>query len=70
MSNTIQNTRLNKNDFSREVLTPEWFNKNGKAFKYMDDDALKEREAFLKKYNTDILKNLEGMMLLRKSFEW
>lgn len=68
MSNTIQNTRLNKNDFSREVLTPEWFNKNGKAFKYMDEEALKEREAFLKKYNTDILKNLEGMMLLRKIF--
>lgn len=57
-----------KNESVQRVLTPEWFNENGKAFVYLDEEAEKERQAFLKKYNPDILKTLEGMTLLRTVF--
>ena len=55
-------------DMVGNLLTPEWFNENGKAFLYMDEEAEVERQAFLKKYNPDILRNLEGMTLLRTIF--
>ena len=55
-------------DMVGNLLTPEWFNENGKAFLYLDEEAEVERQAFLKKYNPDILRNLEGMTLLRTIF--
>ncbi len=57
-----------KSESVQGVLTPEWFNENGKAFAYLDEEAEAERQAFLKKYNPEILKSLEGMTLLRTVF--
>ncbi len=59
---------LQISDNKGQILTPEWFNENGKAFAYLDEEAETERQAFLKKYNPEILKSLEGMTLLRTIF--
>lgn len=59
---------VNNKNIDGNLLTPEWFNENGKAFAYLDEEAEKERQAFLQKYNPDILKTLEGMTLLRTVF--
>lgn len=55
-------------DFDADTLTPEWFNEKGKAFLYLDDEAAEERERFLKKYAPEVLRNLEGLSLLRTIF--
>ncbi len=51
-----------------DILTPEWFNENGQAFLYLDEEAATEREKFLKKYAPDVLRGLDGLTLLRTIF--
>lgn len=49
-------------------LTPEWFNEKSQPLLYLDDEANSARTEFLKKYSPDILKELEGINLLRTIF--
>ena len=51
-----------------DTLTVEWFNENGKALTYLDDEAQTERENFLKKYGPELLRELEGLTLIRTVF--
>ncbi len=59
---------IDKNVYENNVLTPEWFNENGQAFLYLDDKAAVEREKFLEKYEPDVIRGLEGLLLLRTIF--
>lgn len=59
---------LDEKAYENDVLTPEWFNENGQAFLYLDEEAADEREKFLKKYAPDVLRGLDGLTLLRTIF--
>lgn len=61
-------TSLVEKELEGEHLTPEWFNKKGQTFLYLDDEAAEEREKFLKKYSPQVLRGLEGLTLLRTIF--
>ena len=54
--------------FNGDRLDVEWFNEKGKAYLYLDEEATKTRDDFLKKYNPEKLKELEGVALLRTIF--
>ena len=53
---------------STSLLTPEWFKAKCQPFLYLDAEAASERDAFMKKYSPELLRELEGIALLRTIF--
>lgn len=69
-SNHIKDNGNNSDDYTSDLvtLTPEWFKAKCQSFLYLDAEAASERDAFMKKYSPETLRELEGVTLLRTIF--
>lgn len=63
-----ENDACMDNGIDDAKYSPEWFREKGSGFPTFDEEADARRQQFLQKYSPDILRELEGMDLLRTIF--